>query len=127
MDKLSSAQRSRNMASVKSRDTELERSVRTALHASGFRFRLHRKDLPGRPDLVLPRYRLAVFVHGCFWHRHEACANCSMPKSRTRFWSAKFAATVVRDRRNVEALHALGWRTLVIWEFDPEEKAFCSA
>jgi DNA mismatch endonuclease, patch repair protein len=114
------ARRSEMMARIGPRNTAPEMVVRRIAHRLGYRFRLHRKDLPGRPDLVLPRHRLAVFVHGCFWHRHEACANCSMPKTRPAFWCAKFAATVARDRRHIEALHALGWRTLIVWECETE-------
>ena len=82
----------------------------------GLRFRLHRKDLPGRPDLIFPRHRLAVFVHGCFWHRHEGCRYAYTPKSRVAFWTRKFAGNVARDRRNEDALRDLGWRVLIVWE-----------
>lgn len=101
-------------ARIGPRNTAPEMAVRRLAHRLGYRFRLHRKDLPGRPDLVFPQYRLAIFVHGCFRHRHEACTNSTMPKSRTGFWSEKFSATVARDRRNIEALHALGWRTRAV-------------
>jgi DNA mismatch endonuclease (patch repair protein) len=109
------------MARIGPRDTAPEIAVRRVAHRLGYRFRLCRKALPGRPDIVFPRYQLAVFVHGCFWHRHEACANCTMPKTRQEFWSGKFLATVARDRRNLDALHALGWRTFIIWECETEE------
>ena len=82
----------------------------------GLRFRLHRKDLPGRPDLVFPKHRLVVFVHGCFWHRHPGCSRASTPSTRTEFWQAKFAANVERDARQIAALEADGWRVLVLWE-----------
>jgi DNA mismatch endonuclease (patch repair protein) len=108
------------MGRIGPRNTVPEIAVRRVAHRLGYRFRLYRKDLPGRPDIVFPRYQLAVFVHGCFWHRHEECTNCTMPKTRPEFWSTKFCATVSRDRRNVDALHALGWRTLVIWECETE-------
>jgi DNA mismatch endonuclease (patch repair protein) len=108
------------MGRIGPRNTIPEIAVRRVAHRLGYRFRLYRKDLPGRPDIVFPRYQLAVFVHGCFWHRHEECPNCTMPKTRPEFWSAKFCATVNRDRRNVNALHALRWRTLVIWECETE-------
>lgn len=104
------------MAGIKGRDTKPELVVRRIAHKLGLRFRLHRKDLPGRPDLVFPRRRLAVFVHGCFWHRHDGCRYTYTPKSRVAFWTKKFAANVARDRRNEEALRDLGWRVLVIWE-----------
>lgn len=104
------------MSQVRSKNTSPEMRVRQLAHAMGFRFRLHRKNLPGKPDLVFPRYRVAFFVHGCFWHRHSNCAKASTPKSQTDFWTSKFERNVERDRRNEEALNALGWRVLVIWE-----------
>lgn len=85
-------------------------------HAMGLRFRLHRRDLPGKPDLVFPRYRAALFVHGCFWHRHPGCSKASTPKSRVEFWRAKFEHNIERDRHNEEALCALGWRVFIVWE-----------
>lgn len=108
--------RSALMAMVRGKDTKPELVVRSTLHAMGFRFRLHRRDLPGSPDIVLPRLRLAILVHGCFWHRHEGCRLASMPKTRKDFWGAKFEANVRRDRRNVEAIRGLGWRAEVVWE-----------
>ena len=115
-DIVDSKRRSELMAGIKGRDTGPERRVRRIAHRMGLRFRLHRKDLPGRPDLVLPKHRLAVFVHGCFWHRHEGCKYAYTPKSRVAFWSEKFAANVARDARQEAALKALRWRVLVIWE-----------
>lgn len=109
-------QRSRNMSAIHGKDTKPEMIVRRYLHSLGYRFRLHRKDLPGKPDLVMPKYRLAIFVHGCFWHRHEGCRYTTTPSNRAEFWQTKFAANVQRDQRNREALHAAGWRVLVIWE-----------
>lgn len=111
------------MARIGPRDTVPELAVRQAAHRLGFRFRLHRKDLPGTPDLIFPRYRLAVFVHGCFWHRHEGCSNCTDPKTRPEFWVSKFAANVARDRRSILALESLGWRVLVIWECETKNRA----
>lgn len=108
--------RSEMMAGIRSRNTAPELAVRSIAHRMGLRFRLHRKDLPGRPDLVFPKHRLAVFVHGCFWHRHEGCRHASMPKSRTAAWAGKFAANVERDARQQTALRSLGWRVLVVWE-----------
>jgi DNA mismatch endonuclease (patch repair protein) len=108
--------RSRMMAGIKGSVTKPEIQVRRYLHACGFRFRLHRKDLPGRPDLVLPRYRLTIFVHGCFWHRHAGCHYASTPSTRPDFWQEKFAANVDRDRRNIDQLLELGWRVFVLWE-----------
>lgn len=110
-----SPQRSSNMRAVRSGDTKPELMVRKLLHAMGFRFRLRRVDLPGKPDIVLPRYQTVVFVHGCFWHRHT-CKRASMPKTRTEFWEAKLAGNVVRDRRVADELRALGWQVVVVWE-----------
>ena len=104
------------MARIKGKNTKPELIVRRILHALGYRFRLHRGDFPGRPDIVLPKYRTAIFVHGCFWHRHSECSKASMPKTRTEFWQDKFAMNVARDQRNVEALKAAGWHVLIVWE-----------
>ena len=120
-DIVDSRRRSEMMAGIKGRNTRPELVVRRIAHKLGLRFRLHQKDLPGRPDLVFPRYRLAVFVHGCFWHRHEGCRYAYTPKSRVAFWTEKFAENVARDRRNEEALRDLGWRVLVIWECDTRD------
>jgi DNA mismatch endonuclease (patch repair protein) len=111
------------MARIGPRDTVPEMAVRRAAHRMGFRFRLHRKELPGRPDLVFARHRLVVFVHGCFWHRHAGCSNCTMPKTRPEFWQKKFRGNVERDRRACEQLERQGWRTLVIWECEAEDPA----
>ena len=108
--------RSELMAGIRGKDTSPELAVRRIAHGMGLRFRLHNKNLPGRPDVVFPRHRLAVFVHGCFWHQHQACRFAQIPKSRVSFWKNKFAANVARDKRNIAALHGLGWRVLVIWE-----------
>lgn len=115
-DTVDPARRSANMAKIRGKDTAPEWKVRRVAHRMGLRFRLHRKDLPGRPDLVFPKHRLVVFVHGCFWHRHKGCRRTTMPSTRTEFWSSKFAATVERDARQMAALHVLGWRVLVLWE-----------
>ncbi len=115
--------RSELMARIRGRDTAPELAVRRIAHRMGLRFRLQRKDLPGRPDLVLPKHRLAVFVHGCFWHRHEGCRYASTPKSRVAFWTEKFEANVVRDARQEAALRALGWRVLVIWQCETRDEA----
>lgn len=108
--------RSALMGKVKGRNTRPEVKVRRAIHSSGFRFRLHRKDLPGRPDIVLPRHQLVIFVHGCFWHRHAGCKMTTTPKTRRAFWEEKFAANVLRDQRNIDDLKKLGWRVATIWE-----------
>lgn len=115
--------RSRMMSRIRGRDTGPEILVRRVAHGLGFRFRLHRRDLPGRPDLVLPRYRAVVFVHGCFWHRHEGCRYAYEPKSRVGFWTTKFRENIARDGRNEAALRALGWRVLIIWECETRHRA----
>ena len=120
-DIVSGRRRSEMMAGIRGRDTAPERAVRRVAHRMGLRFRLHRKDLPGRPDLVFPRHRLAVFVHGCFWHRHEGCRYAYTPKSRVAFWTRKFAENVTRDRRNEDALRDLGWRVLIVWECEARD------
>jgi DNA mismatch endonuclease (patch repair protein) len=109
------------MRRVKGTNTKPELAVRRALHAMGYRFRLHRRDLPGRPDIVLPRHRIAIFVHGCFWHRHAGCRGATTPKTRTDFWAAKFDANIARDRAAEEALKAAGWRVLIIWECETKD------
>lgn len=115
-DIVDSKRRSELMAGIRSRDTAPELAVRRIAHRMGLRFRLHRKALPGRPDLIFPKHRLAVFVHGCFWHRHEDCPFSHIPKTRTAYWADKFERNVARDKRNREALQDLGWRVVVVWE-----------
>lgn len=105
------------MAAIKSADTKPEIYVRRTLHAAGFRFRLHPKNLPGKPDLVLPRYKTAVLVHGCFWHGH-GCKADHKPKTNTSYWSAKIGRNIERDKRNRSALEAAGWQVYEIWECD---------
>lgn len=104
------------MSRIRSTNTSPEVALRRELHAMGFRFRLHRKDLPGKPDIVLPRYRTAIFVHGCFWHRHDGCKVATTPKSNTGFWQEKFDRNVARDARSEELLKAQGWAVIVVWE-----------
>ena len=111
-----SEQRSKNMAAIKSKNTKPEIAVRKLLHSMGYRFRLHRKDLPGSPDIVLPKYKTAIFVHGCFWHRHENCKYATTPKTRKEFWEKKFQANVKRDLEIQEKIKNIGWISLVIWE-----------
>ena len=113
--------RSEIMSRIRGRDTKPEMIVRRIAHGLGFRFRLHRRDLPGSPDLVFPKHRAVIMVHGCFWHRHPGCKYASSPKTRVRFWEDKFEGNVVRDRRNEEALHELGWRVMVIWECETRD------
>lgn len=116
VDRISEAHRSWNMSRIKGSDTNPELRVRSLLHGMGYRFRLHRRDLPGTPDIVLPKLRTAIFVHGCFWHRHPRCRYAYTPKSRVEFWQAKFSANVERDRRKLRALRNAGWRVIVVWE-----------
>lgn len=116
MDTLSPFERSQQMSRVRGKDTRCELVVRRLAHRLGYRFRLHRRELPGSPDLVFVSRRRVVFVHGCFWHRHPRCRNTRMPKSRLAYWQPKLAANVVRDRRNRRQLKSLGWQALVVWE-----------
>jgi DNA mismatch endonuclease (patch repair protein) len=116
MDIVDSATRSRMMAQIRSTDTKPEMAVRKFLHASGFRYRLHDRKLPGSPDLVLPKYRTTIFVHGCFWHQHEGCRKAYTPATRKEKWAAKFAANKNRDRKALQALDEMGWNIIVIWE-----------
>jgi DNA mismatch endonuclease, patch repair protein len=109
-------QRSRNMAAIRSTNTKPEMRVRSALHAMGFRFRLHRKDLPGRPDIVLPKYRTVIFVHGCFWHCHRCKYGSVTPVTRAEFWAAKRGGNIARDKANRARLRKDGWRVVVLWE-----------
>ena len=104
------------MRRIRGKDTSPERQVRSVLHRMGDRFRLHAKDLPGRTDIVLPRFRTVIQVHGCFWHRHRGCKIATTPKSNTAFWQAKFDANVARDRRNAAHLRRLGWSVITVWE-----------
>ncbi|MAO93618.1 MAG: very short patch repair endonuclease [Rhodospirillaceae bacterium] len=115
-DRISKEHRSWNMSRIRGKDTKLEVLLRSLLHRRGFRFRLHAPGLPGKPDIVLPKYRTVIFVHGCFWHRHEGCSNATMPKTRTEFWTEKFHRTVERDARKKTELEALGWQILTVWE-----------
>jgi DNA mismatch endonuclease (patch repair protein) len=123
MDRISPAHRSWNMSQIKGRDTLPERRVRSIIHRLGFRFSLRRKDLPGRPDIVLTRYQIAVFVHGCFWHRHKRCAKAVMPKTRPEFWAAKLNGNVERGRRNTKELKKRGWQVLTIWECEAQDES----
>lgn len=108
--------RSRMMSAIRGRNTRPELALRKGLHGLGFRFRLHRPDMPGRPDIVFPKYQAVVFVHGCFWHRHSGCRYCTTPASNILFWKSKFAQNEKRDARNESELLARGWRVGVVWE-----------
>lgn len=116
MDVVDGPTRSRMMSAITSRNTKPEITVRKFLHARGYRFRLHRKDLPGRPDIVLPKWKACIFVHGCFWHRHPDCRYATTPKTRPEFWTKKFRENVARDHRNIETLRVAGWSCHIIWE-----------
>lgn len=120
VDRLTKEHRSWNMSQIRDRDTKPEIQVRSLLHRMGYRFRLHRTDLPGKPDIVLPKYQTAIFVHGCFWHRHHNCKLAYTPKSRTEFWTAKFARNVERDLEVRRELRKLGWKVVVVWECELE-------
>jgi len=116
MDKISPQERSRVMAQVKGKNTAPEKRVRSLLHKMGFRFRLHRKDLPGAPDIVLAKWKTVIFVHGCFWHRHPGCKRASTPASNMDYWNRKFARNQARDVDNQSRLTSLGWRVIIVWE-----------
>ncbi|MCA9235982.1 MAG: DNA mismatch endonuclease Vsr [Planctomycetales bacterium] len=116
MDVFTKAERSRVMRAVKSADTTPEMVVRRLVHGLGYRYRLHAKDLPGKPDLVLPRLGKVIFVHGCFWHRHRCDAGQSTPASRVDYWQAKFDRNVARDKSHLRKLRRAGWSVLVVWE-----------
>lgn len=121
-DIVDSKRRSAMMACIGGRNTAPELAVRRIAHRMGLRFRLHRKDIPGCPDMVFPKHRLVIFVHGCFWHRHQGCKYAYTPKSRIEFWAKKFASNVARDARQEAALKALGWQVLVIWECETKDE-----
>ena len=115
-DILTKEKRSWNMSRIKGKDTKPELLLRSLLHRSGFRFRLHDKKLPGKPDIVLPRYKTVIFVNGCFWHRHSGCRYAYTPKSGQEFWFKKFESTVKRDKEKEEKLKEKGWDVIVVWE-----------
>jgi DNA mismatch endonuclease, patch repair protein len=127
MDRLTAERRSWNMSRVRGKNTLPELKVRSLLHRLRFRFSLKSRDLPGRPDIVLPRYGAVVFVHGCFWHQHKRCGKSALPKTRTEFWLAKLEENVERDRRNAVELKDLGWKVLTVWECELTDEARISA
>ena len=120
-DQIDPARRSWNMGRIKGKDTKPELEVRSLLHKLGFRFRLHRKGLPGTPDIVLPKYRAVIFVHGCYWHRHPGCRYAYNPKSRVAFWQNKFRDNVKRDAAHSRRLTELGWTVITVWECELRE------
>lgn len=115
-DSISTEKRSWNMARIKSKNTQIELAVRKYLFARGFRYRLHVRNLPGKPDLVLKKYKTVIFVHGCYWHQHAGCKYATIPKTRIEFWKNKFQANIRNDSKNTELLEQMGWRVLIVWE-----------
>lgn len=123
-DKLTSEQRSWNMRQIKSKDTQIEISVRRWLFARGFRFRKNDKRYPGKPDIVLPKYKTVIFINGCFWHRHENCKLATTPKTRTDFWTNKFQRNIENDRAHKQQLESMGWKVIVLWECELKKDKF---
>ncbi|WP_282163703.1 very short patch repair endonuclease [Turicimonas muris] len=116
MDTITKEARSRNMSRIRSTDTKPELIIRKGLHKLGFRFRLCVKDLPGRPDIVLPKYKTIIFINGCFWHGHENCKRANIPKSNSSYWLPKILRNKERDKLNMEKLRNAGWKVLTVWE-----------
>ena len=116
IDIVSKKTRSRMMSNIRSKDTKPEMIVRRYLHQNGFRYRLHMKDLPGKPDIVLPKYNVVIFVHGCFWHRHQNCKYATTPSTNRKFWNNKFSINIQRDQRNMDLLKDSGWNIIIFWE-----------
>jgi len=116
--------RSYNMSRISGKDTKPEIMIRKFLHSNGFRYSLHRKDLPGKPDLVLPKYNSVIFVHGCFWHAHEDCKYFKIPETRTDWWKQKLYANKERDEKHIQKLEEMGWSVIVVWECElkPDKK-----
>ena len=123
MDRLTPEKRSANMGRIRGKDTKPEMRLRQYLHSRGLRYRLHARDLPGSPDIVLRPSRLAVFVHGCFWHRHEGCRLTTVPSTNESFWQEKFTRNVERDREVQAALYRLGWETIIVWECQTRDES----
>ena len=123
-DSISKKHRSWNMSRIRSKDTNPEKIVRSLLHGMGYRFRLHSKDLPGKPDIVLIKYKAVIEVRGCYWHHHEGCKYAYTPKSNVEFWQGKFKRNIERDQLNEKKLHDLGWKVIVIWECEVKDKIF---
>lgn len=122
MDSLTREKRSWNMSRIRAKNTKPEVFVRSTLHRMGYRFRLHSEKLPGKPDIVLPKYRTVIFVHGCFWHGHQDCKDFKPPKTRTEWWLNKIKGNVEKDAENIAQLEKLGWQTIVIWECELTSK-----
>ena len=121
VDQISPEHRSWNMSRIRSTNTRPEIAARSLLHRLGYRFSLHRRDLPGKPDIVLPKHKLVIFIHGCYWHRHPKCKMAYSPKTRVEFWENKFLENIARDKRNQKALKKLGWDVGIIWECETKD------
>jgi len=115
-DSLNSEKRSWNMSRIKSKNTKIELVVRKYLFAKGYRYRLNDRTLPGKPDIVMRKYKTVIFIHGCFWHRHSGCKEATVPKTRTDFWEKKFQANIRNDQKNEKLLRDMGWNVIVVWE-----------
>lgn len=122
MDHLTAKQRSWNMSRIRGADTKPEILVRSMLHRAGYRFRKNVKPFPGKPDIVLPKYRTVIFVHGCFWHRHKGCKQATMPSTNIEFWQKKFAANIANDKKHARELRKLGWKVITVWECEITNK-----
>lgn len=125
-DIFSKEKRSLLMSKVRDKNTSPELIVRKWLHKEGYRFRLYRKDLPGKPDIVLPKYKTAIFVHGCFWHRHIGCKKASIPATNVGIWLKKFGENIERDKRKQQELEELGWQVIILWQCEIENGSFIS-
>lgn len=123
VDTLKPEARSANMSRIRSKNTKPELLVRRVLHRDGYRFRLHCSNLPGSPDIILPRWRTTIFVHGCFWHGHEGCRRAKLPSTRTDFWKVKIERNRARDQAAVEALSTLGFRIVTLWECELKDES----
>lgn len=123
-DHISPEHRSWNMSRIKGKDTKIEVQVRSWLFSRGFRFRKNDKRCPGKPDVVLPKYKTVIFINGCFWHRHEGCKYATTPKTRTDFWLEKFERNVANDKRHVQQLEELGWKVITLWECELRKQIF---
>lgn len=122
VDRITVEHRSWNMSKIKGKETKIEVKVRSYLFKNGFRFRKNDKRLPGKPDVVLPKYKTVIFIHGCFWHRHQGCKLTTTPKTRTEFWINKFKKNVENDKKHQRELEEAGWKVLIIWECEIEKK-----
>ncbi len=127
MDTVSKEVRSRNMSAIRSKNTNPETVVRSLLFALGYRYRLHRKDLPGKPDIILKKHNTVIFVHGCFWHQHKECKRANIPKSNKKYWIPKLERNVERDKINKRELNRLGWNVITIWECETKDSGKITA